>query len=1388
MEDEPFLFPLVISRGHESIAEACNKAKSTTLAAWESVKDGNGPLSVAMGCKDGSIYLFQSQPTPSSPLNSNIAQEPTIAAKGQGPTSPRLLLTGISNKTRLHGPPSPAASNSSSTYFKPTSGTKHTSFQPARSRVQAGVTKEQAEAPKTYVNYEEEPAKLKSLLKTREPKDRGLIESLMPNLNIGHQRTSSSDTQSQKLEIHSSHSQVSTTQVSSTSTSPPASPTGNTTVRAPQIGLDIQSDGLKLAIHAFPPRFGQGRAITSLEYLEDGALLASLQECGTLSIYSAADGRCLSSIQIPALPATKPPGAIPPIEIAPKAVWKWCKMSSGKMGETTFLAVVAPEATTTWDTPPPRTRVTIVHVKSASERKFATPPEYMMKIGEWTVESPFQSVGLVMDASENSIFYHVTPSGHLLFSRINILDRVKLNQPVTPLSPTTGSTINLPMTTIPIPNPFKIRRPRAARPVSVYDIRPAEESLIELDIVAEYGELGFTEEEDFEVLVSRFAEGELLVTYSDKVLKVFSFKETSLKPIHTLELPDIQSVHFVSSYILIVRTDADVYGYRVSLAGDMALENILKIPAYSQDMAIATTRSSLLSNSFNSRGFRKLNSWKFEADVLKRWRLWRNTLPDIAPVKITSLLPLDLDCVIVGFDDGFVRRTTFMELLSEGEALSSTSEPSDQALDGAIVYLQRCRNERSGEYYLIGGTDGGVVAIWALQSLKLLARWTLFATPLISVIKLVDDAVGRLKGSVLCVATGGTLAILMLDGLEVSFIVPGGPGRLEKICLGEDNLMLIYTNDMARLWDVKTQEFWRSMTRDKAEELLEQGGWFEAPAEPEGPMFCSSLMGRAERSFSSSDASSTLVLDIRHISSQAKLAPSVPAPANPPVEPTKVTPAATAKQMDLLRPLVSSLLTFGMEESIDTSIRDAFEISASSNFCGMCSFGGTSSLVNERSPLGVWGVSSDYTSWRLLAISTILRTSLGNQEFDHDVNTALIYYAASLSETVGKGYKPPSLNILAQYWFDSSAEIRTSARALFDAAVGQLSDEEVLAVATEYQHRLPCLQPDVHKEASWAVVALIIVGNLAIARHATFSPGTITDVAASIALYLHDESAAHRVVAIDLSSRGLQIWQGYTDTMEILRSLFDLATAPKKDTDGPPVRNARAQARIAVLQIASANTQLFMTKLLLDIVQPRTPDHSRAIMQLLALLIRKKPLVLYPSLSRLMEAVVKSMDPNSSFRDGILDSATEILGEVVKLYPTVDFHSGTQKLVVGTHEGAAILYDLKTATRLYVLEGHKKRLAACSFSPDGRRLVTLSLEESVVMVWKVGSSFTSFFYPGAPPRQGHSGSEPFKTLSFNVGSEAYMTTAATLEWVGFDWPTERTARLRIRDSVLTFNT
>lgn len=106
-------------------------------------------------------------------------------------------------------------------------------------------------------------------------------------------------------------------------------------------------------------------------------------------------------------------------------------------------------------------------------------------------------------------------------------------------------------------------------------------------------------------------------------------------------------------------------------------------------------------------------------------------------------------------------------------------------------------------------------------------------------------------------------------------------------------------------------------------------------------------------------------------------------------------------------------------------------------------------------------------------------------------------------------------------------------------------------------------------------------------------------------MYLHDENSAHRTLAVDLSARGFQVWQHYVDTMEILRSLFELATTTRKEGDVVSIRSSTKQAKAAILQIATSNTAQFMTKLLLDIIHPSTPEHSRSILQLLALLIRK---------------------------------------------------------------------------------------------------------------------------------------------------------------------------------------
>ena len=59
------------------------------------------------------------------------------------------------------------------------------------------------------------------------------------------------------------------------------------------------------------------------------------------------------------------------------------------------------------------------------------------------------------------------------------------------------------------------------------------------------------------------------------------------------------------------------------------------------------------------------------------------------------------------------------------------------------------------------------------------------------------------------------------------YMVPGAPAPLTRICAGGSNLLLLYADDRARLWDVNTLEFRRSMDLVRAKELLAQGSWTE---------------------------------------------------------------------------------------------------------------------------------------------------------------------------------------------------------------------------------------------------------------------------------------------------------------------------------------------------------------------------------------------------------------------------------------------------------------------------------------------------------------------------------------------------------------------------------
>lgn len=107
-------------------------------------------------------------------------------------------------------------------------------------------------------------------------------------------------------------------------------------------------------------------------------------------------------------------------------------------------------------------------------------------------------------------------------------------------------------------------------------------------------------------------------------------------------------------------------------------------------------------------------------------------------------------------------------------------------------------------------------------------------------------------------------------------------------------------------------------------------------------------------------------------------------------------------------------------------------------------------------------------------------------------------------------------------------------------------------------------------------------------------------------------------------------------------------------------------------------------------------------------------------------------------------------------FPNVDIHAPSQRLVVGVPNGAVIAYNMHRGKPLGVLDAHHGTPIGCSFSPNGRWLVTLSVQESVVNVWKIPTKWDPGRDPGA--RLHKSGYFDSSQLGQCIQNDIYLTT------------------------------
>ena len=113
-----------------------------------------------------------------------------------------------------------------------------------------------------------------------------------------------------------------------------------------------------------------------------------------------------------------------------------------------------------------------------------------------------------------------------------------------------------------------------------------------------------------------------------------------------------------------------------------------------------------------------------------------------------------------------------------------------------------------------------------------------------------------------------------------------------------------------------------------------------------------------------------------------------------------------------------------------------------------------------------------------------------------------------------------------------------------------------------------------------------------------------------------------------------------------------------------------------------------------------------------------------------IKVTVQSLDPHAAeVRNGALQAITQLLHVLVKHYPMVSFNQDTQRLAVGLADGQIYVYDIKTACRVHVLQGHKGSINALSFANSGKTIASYSVDDATVRIWTAASTFFGFNSP-----------------------------------------------------------
>lgn len=383
-------------------------------------------------------------------------------------------------------------------------------------------------------------------------------------------------------------------------------------------------------------------------------------------------------------------------------------------------------------------------------------------------------------------------------------------------------------------------------------------------------------------------------------------------------------------------------------------------------------------------------------------------------------------------------------------------------------------------------------------------------------------------------------------------------------------------------------------------------------------------------------------------------------------------------------------------------------------------------MPSVSSSSGSLSVSRGFTTAITLSAAVLLESSralCSSTSRAAEASGELVQYVVKGLASKAINYKECDVISLAKYWLLAPDSARQAAHTLLTATLGRTDAAKRKEIVAEWTPRLggglgsshgskDILKASFpsHKEyvlpqqqqgeavgvgsdgfkgrEGPALVVLAVIGSH---FKEALDKQTCAQVADALVRAVSSGNALHAKVASHLLSRGAAVWGPHIKDGEgLLRTLY------ARYWRFNDFNTTMADSEWALRSLAPVLPAQFV-----EVVGEEASKHSQLVchvrsertvtaIKVLVALIKKNPIEMLPALPRAVEIVLRTLDPgHPNVRQALMQHSTAALKEFVRKFPMAAFHQDTQRFAVGTVDALVVIYDLRTATKWRVLEGHE---------------------------------------------------------------------------------------------------